>query len=378
MDSQMDPTPINPRRRSPALYFFGALLVVAAVIGTGYYIRNGTTALASARAAMEADAARGPRVVVATVTQGPQIRTIQLLGDAKPYSTATLFAKVSGYLKSVSVDKGDTVTGGQIIAEIESAELESQFQSAQADLDNKLKLAVRARELLRGGNTAQQTAEQAETNLRMAQESVRNLGTMRSYQVLRAPFDGTVVARFADPGALMQAATTNQASSLPVLQLADNTRLRIGAYVEQRDVSAIHVGDEADIVDASNPERKRKAKISRTAGTLDPRTRTLFIEIDLDNRDAFLVPGSFVYVSLKVPVQSYAQVPVAALLQRGGASLIAAVGEDSSVRFKPVRVVSTDGIVANIGEGAKAGDKVGLNVPNEVTEGAKVRTVAAR
>ncbi len=372
------PAPVAPRRRSSLLYLSGVVLVLAAVAGAFYAVRNGTVALASARATMEAEAARGPRLVVATVAQGPQGRTLQLLGDAKPYSSATLFAKVSGYLRTVAVDKGDLVSAGQVVAEIESAELESQFQSAQADLDNKTRLALRARELLRGGNTAQQTAEQAETNLRMAQELVRNLGTMRSYQQLRAPFDGTVIARFADPGALIQAATTNQSSSLPVMQIADNSRLRIGAYVEQRDVSAIRVGDEAEIVDASNPERRRKARISRSAGTLDPRTRTLFIEIDLDNRDAFLVPGSFVYVALKVPMQSYPQIPVAALLQRGGVQQVAIVGEDATVRFRPVRVVSTDGIVINVGDGGvKAGEKVGLNVSNDVTEGARVR-VAGR
>jgi RND family efflux transporter MFP subunit len=371
------PTPVNPPRRSVLLYVFGVALVAAAVGGAAYYLRAGASGLSAARAAMETEAARGPRVVVATVAQGPDSRTITLLGDARPYVTATVFAKVSGYLKSVSVDKGDLVTTGQVIAEIDSSELESQYQGAVADLGYKQRLAYRAHELLRSGNVAQQAAEQADSSLRMAQETVRNLDTMRSYQVLRAPFDGTVVARFADPGALMQAATTNQASSLPVIQIADNSKLRIGAYVEQRDVPAIHVGDEADIVDASNPERTRKAKISRTAGTLDPRTRTLFIEMDLDNHDGFLVPGSFTYAKLRVPVSSFPQIPVAALVQRGSASLVASVGNDATVHFRPVKVSSTDGIVINLSEGVKPGDQVALNVPNEVTDGAKVRPVPA-
>jgi hypothetical protein len=168
--------------------------------------------LIATRDAIDAEAARGPRVVVASLSKVPDTRTITLLGDAKPYVTATLFAKVNGDLKSVPVDKGELVKAGQIVAEIDSSELESQFQSAIADQDNKQKLAVRARELLRTGSTSQQAAELAETHYRMAVETVRNLGTMRSYQVLRAPFDGTAIARFADPGALMQAATTNQAS----------------------------------------------------------------------------------------------------------------------------------------------------------------------
>jgi RND family efflux transporter MFP subunit len=373
------PPPPAPRKRAgPMLYLTGLVLLIAAGFGTFRSLESSASNVASARTAMETEAARGPRVVVATVAQGPAIRTIQLLGDARAYSTATMFAKVSGYLKSVAVDKGDLVTTGQIIAEIESTELESQYQSAVADLDNKQRIATRARDLLRSGSTAQQAADQAETNLRMAQESVRNLNAIRSYQVLRAPFDGMVVARFADPGALLQAATTNQASSLPVIQLADTTKLRIGAFVEQRDVSAIKAGDEADIIDASNTERRRTARISRTAGSLDPRTRTLFIEIDLDNKDNFLVPGSFVQVVLKVPVTSYPQIPVNAVLQRGPNTVVAVVGADETVRFRPIRVASTDGIVSNIAEGLKPGEKVGLNVPNDVIEGAKIRAAAAR
>lgn len=373
----MEPTHVQPRSRSIGLYLFGIVIVAAAGAAAWYFTQQGAIGLGSARAAMEADAARGPRVVVATVTQGPATRVIQLLGDAKPYSTATVFAKVSGYLKSVPVDKGDKVTAGQVIAEIDSSELESQYESAVADLEYKRRLALRERELMRTGATAQQTAEQSQSGFRMAEETVRNLNTMRSYQILRAPFDGTVIARFADPGALMQAATTNQASSLPVLQIADNSKLRIGVYVEQRDVPAVHVGDTADIIDASNPLRVRKAKISRSAGTLDPRTRTLFIELDLDNHDDFLVPGSFVYVTLTVPIASFPQVPVAAVLQRGNIPQVATVGEDSIVHLRPIRVAGTDGIVTDILEGVKPGEKVGLNVPNDVTEGSKIR-VATR
>ncbi len=374
----MEPTPVNPRQRSFGLYVIGVLLLVGAGIGTLYFMRASSAGLISAKAALEDEAARGPRVVVAPVIKGPEFRQIQLLGDAKPFVTATLFAKVSGYVKSVSVDKGDMVKAGQVIAEIESPELESQYQSAVADLDYKQRLAVRQRELLKSGTFSVQTVEQTEANLRMAQESVRNLNTMRTYQVLRAPFDGTVVARFADPGALMQAATTNQASSLPVIQLADNSKLRIGAYVEQRDVSAVHIGDEVEIVDAANADRKRKAKISRTVGTLDPRTRTLLIEIDLENRDGFLVPGSFTYANLRVPVASFAQIPVAALNQRGGTAQVAVVGDDATVKFRPIRISSTDGILINVAEGVKPGEKVALNVPNEVTDGTKVRPSAAR
>ena len=374
----MDQLSSQGRSSKTRLYLMGVVCVVASVLGTAYYMRQSSDGLANAKAAMEADVARGPRVVVANVVQGLQFRTIQLLGDARPYQTITVFAKVSGYLKSVLVDKGDQVTANQVIAEIDSAELESQYQSAVADLDQKQRIDARSRELFRNSTTSQQAAEQAETNYRMSQETVRNLGIMRSYQTLKAPFNGTVVARFADPGALMQAATTNQASSLPVMQIADNSKLRVGIYVEQRDVAAIKVGDEAEIIDAANPDRRRKAKISRTAGTLDPRTRTLFVEIDLDNSDQFLVPGSFVNVSLRVPVKSFLQIPVSAMMQRGGNQQVAVIGEDSTIKFRPIKVASTDGALINVTYGLKVGERVGLNVSSDLVEGSKVRAAEAR
>jgi len=374
----MDTTHSKPHELKPpngraGLYFFGIVLVLAVLGGTAYYVHASTNGLVATREAMQAEAVLGPRVVVAAVRQGPTSRTITLLGDAKPFVTTAVFAKISGYLKSVKVDKGDTVQAGQVVAEIDSPELESQFQAAVADMGYKEKLAVRARELLRTGSGPLQNAEQADSNLRVSQENVQNLNTMRAYQVLRAPFAGIVVARYADPGALMQAATTNQASSLPVMQISDNSTLRIGAYVEQRDVAAVHVGDEVEIVDASNSDRKRMAKISRTDGTLDPRTRTLLIEMDLDNHDGFLVPGSFTYANLHVPVASLPQVPVAALNQRGGVAQVAVVGDGNVVKFRNVRIGTTDGVVVNIADGVKAGEKVVLNVPVEVTDGMKVR-----
>lgn len=357
------------------VYLLGFVAVAGAAYSVIYFTGNHATQLASARETVEAEANRGPRVEVITARQGPTVREITLLGDAKPFTTTTLFAKVSGYIKTIHVDKGDTVKAGQILAEIDSAELESQYSSAVADREQKQRIAARSRELLSRGSVAQQSAEVAETNLRQAQESVKNFAAMRNYQVLRAPFDGTVTGRFADPGALMQAATTNQTSSLPVLTISDNSRLRVGAYVEQRDVAAVQIGGEAVIVDASNPERRVTARISRTAGALDPRTRTLFIEIDVDNREGFLLPGSFAYVTLKVPLQSFTQIPVSALMQRDGKQVVAVSTETGQLKFRPVKVASTDGTRLNIAEGVTNGDRIAVNVPAGLTDGATIRPV---
>jgi membrane fusion protein, multidrug efflux system len=302
---------------------------------------------------------------------------VVLLGDAKPYASTTLFAKVSGYIKHIAVDKGDTVRAGEVLAEIQSAEIDSQYSSAAADLVFKQRQAERARKLLRSGDVAAQAADQAEAALRMAEETVNNLATMRSYELIRAPFDGVVTGRFADPGALAQSATTNQASSLPLLTISDNTRLRVGVYVEQRDAALVHLGDAADVSDATNPDRRVSAKISRTAGMLDPRTRTLYVEIDVDNQASFLVPGSFANVTLHLPIPSLPQIPVSALIIRNGNALVAAVAADGAIQFRPVKVGSTDGITINVAEGVASGDRLAIHVPDELTEGAHIRPVLA-
>jgi RND family efflux transporter MFP subunit len=372
----METVPVRRRGGTFVLYGFGVLVVAGAVAAAVWLGHGRTVAVAQARIAMQQEADLGPRVELATVTVGPASRNIVLLGDTKAYLTTTMFAKIAGYVRKVNVDKGDLVHTGQVLVEIESVETDSQYSAAVADMNNKQKLAVRARSLLATSNMSVQATEQAETDLRVAQETVNNLTAMRSYETLRAPFDGTITGRFADPGALLQGATTNQASSLPVLTISDVSRLRVGAYVEQRDAAAVHIGDVADVADASNPDRHVAARLSRTAGSLDPRTRTLYVEMDVDNRDGFLLPGSFAQVTLKVPQTSLPQIPVAALLQRGGATAVALTGADGVVHLRPVKVASTDGVMINVAAGVSPGERVALNVPNEVIEGTHIRPVS--
>jgi RND family efflux transporter MFP subunit len=207
----------------------------------------------------------------------------------------------------------------------------------------------------------------------MAQAVMQQLAVMKSYEVLRAPFDGTVTARFVDVGALVQSSVTNQTSNQPVMTIADMRRLRVDVYVEQKDVPYVHVGDLADVADGANPDRKVQARIARTAEQLDPRTRTLFVELEVDNSNGFLVPGAFAYVTLHVPVPSYLEVPVAGLVMRGTNTFIANVGADSTVRLQPVKVTSTDGMRARLAEGGHVGERVVLNLPDEVGDGGRVR-----
>ncbi len=149
----------------------------------------------------------------------------------------------------------------------------------------------------------------------------------------------------------MQNSTTNKTSNQPVLTISDERRLRVDVFVEQRDVPFVHVGDMAEVADGANSDRKVTARIARTSNELDPRTRTLFVELDVDNSNHFLVPGSFAYVTLHIPVQSYPEIPVAGLIVRGTRTMIADLASDQTVHLRPVTVANTDGIVASLADG---------------------------
>ena len=352
------------------LVLIGAASAVVLLIGTQ------RTNVAAERDVLEEEASRGPRVEVTTATPGAAIREIRLFADVRPYAEVTLFGKVSGYIKTLPVDKGDMVRQGQLIAEIASPETDAQFASATADLANKKILAERNDRLFQIGAVSRETAEQADTNYSVAQATVAQLETLRSYERLVAPFDGRVTARYADPGALVQNATNSQTSALPVVTVSDTTHLRVDAYVQQQDAPFVHVGDAVEIEDAANPSRRLTARVSRTSGELDAKSRTLLVEIDVENRDNFFVGGSFAYVNLHVKVPATPEVPLNALVLRDNRQYVAVPDDKDIVHFRAVTVESTDGSVVRIADGIRAGERVAVNVPDELSDGSRIQPIA--
>jgi membrane fusion protein, multidrug efflux system len=367
---------MDRRKRPMRLYLIGGGAVALAALSVGYFYLSRSGEIAAVREARAAHAARGPRIEVVAATAGPSERTIKLLGDLRSGATTTLYGKVAGYLKTIAVDKGDIVEAGQVLAFIESPELDQQYAGASADLANKRRNRDRTRELYGKGIATQVALNQAETDATIAENTVAVLETQRSYQTVRAPFGGRVTARFVDPGALITNAQTNVTSALPMMTISDDSRVRIYAYVQQVDAPFVHVGDTVEVSDASNPERAKKASISRMTGELDQKTRTMLVQVDLDNSDNFFIPGSFAYLTLHVPLISQPQIPATALLMRSDQSSIAMV-DGETVRFRPIKVASTDGATVTVSDGVKPGDKVAINVPDEVTDGSRIQPVTA-
>jgi len=363
----------HQRRESFFVFYVIAFVFVAIAGGAVYWFWNGKQKHleeeGKARAAM---VDQGPLLATAVSVRGPDYRKVSLLGEARPYKTATLYSKVSGYLARIAVDAGDHVKAGQFIAEITSPELDAQYRGANASLENRRKLAQRTKDLAEKGFFSQQALDNAETDVRTQEDVAKEIHAMQNYRVLVAPFAGMVTTRYVDQGALVTNATSNQTSAQPVVTISDTTKLRVTVYVDQVDAGFIKSGTKVEISDSSNPSIKAEATVSRTSGELDPRTRTMATQVDFDNSKGTFISGAFVAVSLLIPSKSFVEVPTAALINREGKSLLAAVTEDKRLKFMPIEVAGTDGKVIRIASGISEGVRVALNVPNTISDGAKV------
>lgn len=363
-------TASQDRLKRYALYVGTALVGIVAVFYTYHFWK-----LRQERMHLEQEAALGPRVQVVTASKTPPERSLTLVGEARPYASVTLYAKVSGYLKKVNVDKGDKVKRDQLLAQIESPEIDKEYQGALAEARNKKAIAGRMNQLRERQLVSPQEADQANSDAEVANSKLESLAVQKGYETLRAPFDGTVTARFADAGALVQNAANSQTSALPVVTVSQVDRLRVYTYVDQRDAAYIQVGAEATVTVAERPDLELKAVVSRVSGELDPKTKMLLTEVDVDNKAGQLVPGSFVQVKLVVRTPEALQLPVQALVLQQGKTMLPIIQQDDTIHFVEVRTGENDGQVVSILSGLTPEQRVGLNVGNGLPEGSHVRPV---
>ena len=367
------------RRRDSFVVFYIVAFVLVAVASAAvwWFWQEKQNHLADEAKARTAQLDAGPTVVMGQSVRGSAARKINLTGELRPYKATTLYSKVGGYLSKITVDVGDRVHAGQLIAEVQAPELESEYKSTVSEMENRERLAQRTRDLAAKGFFSQQALDNADTDVRTARGRVDTLRSQLGYRSLYAPFAGVVTGRYVDPGALITNAANNQTASQPVVTVSDPSKLRVSVYVEQVDAHFIRPGLEAEIIDTANPTQRIKAKVSRVAGELDPRTRTLLAEVDFDNREGTFIPGSFVNVSLTVPQTSYIEVPASALVVRERKNFVAVLEADSHIKLTPIEIAGTDGASVKIANGIGEGVRVVLSLPNTVPDGAKVNPAAA-
>ena len=328
------------------------------------------------RRELTTDVSRGAVVRTTDVVLSSATRHLTLLGEARPYAEVTLYAKVSGYLKSVVVDRGDHVHKGQILATIESPETDRALSGATAEYEQRKVTADRVGRLLAKAYVSPQEADQAKADAAVARERVESLREQQAYETLRSPLEGTITARYADPGALMQSAATSQTAALPVVTVSQTDRLRVFIYLDQDIAGDVKPGMKATLSSQAHPEIRIAAAITRLSGQLDARTRKMVAELDVDDRDGRIVPGGFLQVMLDVAVVPRPEAPVEALVVRGAATYVAVVDAHSHVHLVPVTVASNDGKIVTFASGVQPGTRVALSLGGTIADGAQVQVAA--
>jgi membrane fusion protein (multidrug efflux system) len=302
-------------------------------------------------------------------------RTLTLSGNVSPWLQATLYAKVPGYLKSMNADKGDVVKKGQLLAVLDAPEIEQLFQQADADYQIKQVTFERMRNVWRENPDviAKQDVDLAEAAAKATKHLRDSRLSMLEYTKVFAPFDGTVTARFADPGAFIPAATGSATQSIPFFTVMDLDTVRIYVSVPQEAALWANQGVPAILTARELPGQEFRGAITRTTTALDPSTRTLLVEIDLPNPNHRLRPGMFVTATLILEEhpQALALLPAALVSEKIGISVF--VVEGGKAKRVVVKTGLDDGAWVEINEGLQENMEVVVVGNAGLTDGQAVQ-----
>jgi len=297
------------------------------------------------------------------------------------WQQAVLYAKVSGYLKTIRVDKGDTVRAGQLLGEIEVPELladEIQYQAETAVARTNYQRMAGAREKS-PDLVVPQTVDDLRGVWEVAQARLQRTRTLLDYARLVAPFSGVVTARFVDPGAFIPAATSGTpAQSAAVLTLMDFSRLRLQVFVPEPEVPFITHGLPTQVSFEALPGRVFTNSITRYANALDEATKTMLVEIEMPNPTGTLRPGMYASVKLELERKREALLlPVqAVLVEKAGTSVFTLA--DGKARKTPVTLGFNDGVKVEMAGGVQSGQAVILLGKQALNDGQPVNPVEAK
>lgn len=350
-----------------------AFLALIALVLLLLHLRRVHTEAAQRRA-LEKLQSRGIRISVTAVSTTPLERTITLPGDVFGYDQTTIYAKISGYVREIRVQRGQRVKQNDILATIESPEYEKDVLTATHDFSIAQINADRALRLAPSGVVSQQDRDNSVAQLLVARSNLARSRVILGYTTVRAPFDGTIVARYVDPGALVPAATASTTSALPIVDIANVDTLRVFVYVGQDVAPFVRAGNRATVWQDELPERRIETKVSFLAAGLDSRTRTMQVEVDLDNRRYGVLPGTFAHVDLHVDERPSPQIPDEAIVIRDRKTQVCQISAGKA-HYVAVDLGYNDGADVRVLRGLYGGETVGINVPVEVGEGDPVQPV---
>ncbi len=326
-------------------------------------------------------------------------QTLALPGQTTAFIDTPIYARTSGYLKRWYFDIGAHVKQGDLLAEIETPELDQQLrqardqlvqmQAAQAQAQANMELAkvtnARAAVLVRQGWTSQQQGDQdrltfagstaavnvARANVQAAQAQVDRLEELTGFENVVAPFDGVVTARNTDVGALINAGAGSPATEL--FHMTSTKMLRIFVAVPELYSPAMHDGAPATVTVDEYPGEQFHGRLARTSDAINPATRTLLVEVDVDNADGKLLPGAYAFVHFTLPGRAQSTtIPANALLFRSEGLRVGVV-RDGKAELVPITIGRDYGDRVEVLSGLAATDQVILNPSDSLLSGTAVR-----
>jgi RND family efflux transporter MFP subunit len=380
--------PDTDRRVKRGVRIAAAVLVVLFVIVSALRIMH---ARSVTRAGEEAHSA-APPVDVVTARPVSEGQDLALPGETAAWYEATIYARVNGYVAKWLADIGDHVKKGQILATIETPELDAELAAARAQLKaSEAQVQARAAETEFARTTnerwrdspkgvvSEQERESKKADYESAQarlyaanaqvaldkSKVDQYSAMTEFKQVRAPFDGTITQRRIDVGNLVTAGSAS--TTTPLYQMAQTDPLRIFVDVPQSAAGDLmSAGVPAEIRAAGAAGGVFTGKVARSAEALNNSARTMRVEVDMPNVQHALVPGMYVTVAFRLPVRGTVVVPAAALIFRADGSQVAKVGADDKVRFERVTIGRDDGSNVELASGVQPGDRLVLNISSEI------------
>jgi len=377
---------VKKRPRKTWVVLTIALIVVATLLVSGIWSRvkaRNTLNQETARAAL-------PSVSVVSPKQTAPAEEIILPGNVEPYISSPIYSRTNGYLKKWYVDIGARVKQGQLLAVIDTPEVDQQLQQSLSNLNTaKANLALaqitrnRYQGLLRSNAVSQQDVDNAvgtynanEAIVQANQANVKQLEALQSFEKIYAPFDGIVTARNTDIGDLINSGSGG-GTKTDLFHIAQPGKLRVYVNVPQEYSQGIKAGMTADLSLTEFPDRKFQGKLVRTASAINVTTRTLLVEIEVDNFSGTLLTGSYAEVHLKIPTQaSTLLLPVNALLFRTEGLRVGVV-KDGKVVLTAVTPGRDFGNQIEVVSGLKPDDQVIINPPDSIVSGQQVQVVQA-
>jgi RND family efflux transporter MFP subunit len=369
----------------------GTLFVVVLIAVAGLIVVAGIVPRLNARKALAAETNRTAAPVVTVITPSPTAPSeeVVLPGNMQAFVDAPIYARTSGYLKRWYFDIGAHVKQGQLLAEIESPEVDQQLAQAredlktsQADLQLAQITATRYTDLFKTDSVAKQDVDNAVQNaaareaaVKSSQANVSRLEQMVGFEKVYVPFTGVVTARETDTGQLVQSGSTQNHE---LFHVASVDRLRVFVNVPQIYSHQAKPGLNADLTLPELPGRRFPGTLVRTADSFDPATRTLLVELDVPNKDGQLFPGAYTEVHFKMKSQGTTLIiPSTSLIFRSQGLRVPVVRDGKTVLVS-VTTGRDFGNTVEVLTGLTAGDKVIANPPDSLVEGEPVRVVSAK